>query len=243
MKKLVVLVCMMAMTAFGQYASKLTLLNGADTAKNTLIGVLDTNYVWISGASSNEANGLYLWNEDTGYTNASESLIYDDSGSWTITNAAWGAGEAYVTEQGWSVGTDVNMVASGGIGGSDATLRWWTNGLGGDFVAKYAAYNSPTNYDDALHLPFAVRAQTAGVFFAMDPDYDNASTVQLTLQKSMDKTNWVSALVFNVPGTSTALATYSTNLTIGEYGWLRVYNITNNSITPVRSLFLELYHK
>lgn len=247
-KSIVGLVCgLFAMCAFGQYATTLNVLDRANTAKNGLWNASSyTNQYWLTTTSwATNIGGLYQWNADAMFTNASEFCMFYDTDAWWITNSlstnvafytiAGGATNPPPGAWGTNASTWAKLPAPIGTTG--------TNGLGTDFVTRYAAYTDSTNYVSQIQRSFAVRATSASCMVYVTPDVNEESTTTWSLQKSMDNTNWVYGLTFDVTTAQATEFTMATNLTVGDYGYVRLFNVTNNTPTAVRRLGFTFYSK
>lgn len=102
-------------------------------------------------------------------------------------------------------------------------------------------------------MPRQVPTSTAGIVFGYTALYsaDEQTNLDLTItfEKSYDKTNWVTALVVapsvEDDSETPAAITYvlSTNVTVADYGWLRLGEMTNAGTTTITNFYLRFFHK
>lgn len=136
------------------------------------------------------------------------------------------------------------------LNGSDALVI--TTNVSGVFTNRAGTNNVMLTFTSAstngvqgtnLLRPVLVANDTCGFFTSFRLDGTGTAGPTFTLSKSYDGTNWEAAMTFTTVANGTTKTAAWTNLTVGDFGYVRVTEITNNSIRSITNLCVRWYIK
>lgn len=136
------------------------------------------------------------------------------------------------------------------LDGSNALV--YTTNVSGIFTNTFGTNNVITATSNStaravqntlLQRPLLVNSTTVGFFTSFKLTASGTAGPVYTLQKSYDGTNWESALTFSNAANGTTLVSGWTNLTLNQFGYVRVSEITNNSVRDITNLCVRWYSK
>ncbi len=101
-----------------------------------------------------------------------------------------------------------------------------------------------TNAPETM-IPVLVTAQTCTIETRHKFMGTGTSSVTFTVQKNdrADTTNWVTHGTFAVTSAGTTEAWGRTNITIGDYGYVRILLTNNNTLRAITNLSIRVYRK
>lgn len=107
-----------------------------------------------------------------------------------------------------------------------------------DFMAQGA-----TNFLNNIRTPVTLSSSTFGLSVGGRLGAAGTSAITTVVQKSYDGTNWETGLTFTLTAAGTTYVNTTTNLTVNDYGFVRIFNITNGNAALLTNLTVRFYTK